>query len=414
MSAFAPGYPDTARPRILAGWTCTLAAGILAAFTAGATGQAVLTTLEAEELRGEVRRITAEGEVELADRTMGLFDLRRIDRSVEVRTPPLKATRVFLIDGSRLIAENLTVADDRVQFDWAYGESVDLPVEAVRGVTLSPLSNREGRLQPEPEFADTLTAERDGEDTLFVKNEDGIVSVNGILETLTSEQVEFVWNEESRRLERGRVYGLTLALVAQPPESDGRVTVELADGSRLTGAVTRLVDGELALELVGDASVALPWSDVAKMIVHSPRLRFLSDMEPRDVRQDGWPTYAWPPRMDQTVMGGPIQLDGEVYERGIGVIAYTRLRYEIDGGYDAFAAVIGIDDDAEGRGDCVFVVEGDGRELLRQRQRGDEPPTPITVEVTGVEELTLTVEKGEGLNLGDHADWADARLLRDP
>jgi len=32
--------------------------------------------------------------------------------------------------------------------------------------------------------------------------------------------------------------------------------------------------------------------------------------------------------------------------------------------------------------------------------------------VTGARELVLSLEAGPGLDIGDHGDWADARLLR--
>jgi len=373
---------------------------------------AELVTLQSETHELTVRAIR-DDRVVSEDVTLDLFDLRRIARDVTVQTPPpTEAARLDLIDGSRLIVSDPLIRGDRVHFNWRYGQDVQLPVQAVRGVTLTPLTSRDGEHRPEPVFRAALAAEQAGADTLFVKGEEGIVTVDGVLEGLDDQQAAFQWNERTRQVARDRLYGLTLARTAQPPSDRGRVTVRTADGSRIKGKLQQMREGVLSVRLFGDTTANLPWSEVAWIDVHSPRLRYLSDLEPSGVRQDGWPTYAWPPRMDQTVMGGPLRLAGRVYERGIGVIAHTRLRFQLDEPYDLFAAVIGIDDDAEGRGDCVFVVKGDGRELLRQRQRGGDAPRPIRVDIAGVERLTLTVEKGEDLNLGDHADWADARLIR--
>ena len=76
----------------------------------------------------------------------------------------------------------------------------------------------------------------------------------------------------------------------------------------------------------------------------------------------------------------------------------------------SFLADAGIDgeflkDEADGR----IVI---GRELARQRMRGGEKPKPLNLSVAGVKRLTLAVEAGEDLDLADHADWADARLIR--
>ena len=44
----------------------------------------------------------------------------------------------------------------------------------------------------------------------------------------------------------------------------------------------------------------------------------------------------------------------------------------------------------------------------------NDPPRPVTVSVEGAEELRLVVnDAGDGINY-DVADWADARLVRNP
>ena len=39
-------------------------------------------------------------------------------------------------------------------------------------------------------------------------------------------------------------------------------------------------------------------------------------------------------------------------------------------------------------------------------------PLPVRVDVTGAKELTLAVEFGQGGDVEDHVNWADARLIR--
>jgi hypothetical protein len=123
-------------------------------------------------------------------------------------------------------------------------------------------------------------------------------------------------------------------------------------------------------------------------------------------------TLAMPWQRDRSVSGKPLLMSGRAYEKGLGVHARNLLRYDIGGQFDAFAATIGLDAAAEGRGDCVFVVRADGRELLRQRVRGQETPREIKLDVRGARQLTLLVEPGEDLDLADHANWANARLMK--
>ena len=74
--------------------------------------------------------------------------------------------------------------------------------------------------------------------------------------------------------------------------------------------------------------------------------------------------------------------------------------------------MIGIDDETNGRGDCIFLVLGDGKELFRARVTGTDEPRRIGVDIRGVRQVTLVVEPGEDLDLADHADWCDARMLK--
>ena len=80
--------------------------------------------------------------------------------------------------------------------------------------------------------------------------------------------------------------------------------------------------------------------------------------------------------------------------------------------FDRFGAVAGIDAETEGRGDCRMVVRGDGIELWSKRVRGSGGPHKIDVDITGMTQIVLLVYPGEEFDLGDHADWGDARFLK--
>jgi hypothetical protein len=60
----------------------------------------------------------------------------------------------------------------------------------------------------------------------------------------------------------------------------------------------------------------------------------------------------------------------------------------------------------------VFVVLADGQPLLTRRLKGNESPEDIHLPIAGREQVTLLVEPGEGLDLADHANWCDARFIK--
>ncbi len=124
---------------------------------------------------------------------------------------------------------------------------------------------------------------------------------------------------------------------------------------------------------------------------------------------------SWPVRFDQSLSGGPLSIGGRVFEKGLGVHSLTELIFEIAGNFETFVATIGIDDSVRPRGSVVFRILGDSKVLFDSGAvTGADPPRDIIVDVIGVRTLTLTVDYADELDLCDHADWGDARLLKAP
>jgi hypothetical protein len=152
---------------------------------------------------------------------------------------------------------------------------------------------------------------------------------------------------------------------------------------------------------------------IAGVTVQSASVVYLSDLEPTRTEMAGMVHSPWPIRLNRSVGNEVMRLDGVEFDRGIGVHARTELEFTLGGAFQTFCATIGIDDAVRPRGNVVFRVLGDGRELFDSGTvTGSMPGREIAVEVAGVEELVLLVDFGELLDLADHANWAAARLIK--
>jgi hypothetical protein len=193
----------------------------------------------------------------------------------------------------------------------------------------------------------------------------------------------------------------------------GQVRAVLVDQSQVWGRLAAFDGKSMRLERSDGVAFELAWADVHHLSVRSDRMVFLSDLEALAESSRGLATLpTWPIERDRSVMGNKLTLgDGQVYHKGLGMHAAASIAYPV-GRYDVFAATIGIDRETDGRGDCVFVVKVDGTEKLRRRMTGADKPHDIRVPITGARRLELIVEPGENLDIADHADWADARLIR--
>ncbi|MCZ6795313.1 MAG: NPCBM/NEW2 domain-containing protein, partial [Planctomycetota bacterium] len=173
---------------------------------------------------------------------------------------------------------------------------------------------------------------------------------------------------------------------------------------------------QLVIRLPGapaDRLQKLPYSAVDRISFASDRVLFLSTVEPKKAEQRpviGQPT---PYRRDLSASGGPITLAGRVYRRGLGVHSFCALEYTLGGEYRAFAAVIGLDDSSRGKGSVTFRVIADGKEIYKQAFEAGAKPRSVSLPLEEVNVLRLEVDHGsDNLDIGDLADWADARVTR--
>lgn len=117
------------------------------------------------------------------------------------------------------------------------------------------------------------------------------------------------------------------------------------------------------------------------------------------------------PHADKSITGTPITIDGKVYEHGVGTHADSVFEVNLDGKVQKFDAVVGVDDDAKGRGSVVFEVAVDGTIVADSGPiRGDEPAKTISVTLTGAKKVELIAIAGAKNLDSDHADWANARF----
>ena len=121
------------------------------------------------------------------------------------------------------------------------------------------------------------------------------------------------------------------------------------------------------------------------------------------------------PRSGKSVIGFPMTLKGQVFERGIGTAANSALGVNLKGAALRFQAYAGVDDATKGRGTVIFEVWVDGeRRDGTVVLHGNDVPHYFDVDLTGAQTMFLLAsDSGDG-TANDHADWAGAVLILDP
>jgi RHS repeat-associated protein len=102
------------------------------------------------------------------------------------------------------------------------------------------------------------------------------------------------------------------------------------------------------------------------------------------------------------------------YAKGIGSHAYSKISVELNGEYNLFGSVIGLDDEVMGMsvvGNSTFKVLLDGEEVYNSGEMTPGMTDTILLNVSGMDLLELITENN-GNYMYDHTDWADARLIK--
>ena len=139
-----------------------------------------------------------------------------------------------------------------------------------------------------------------------------------------------------------------------------------------------------------------------------PPEMFLSDLDPVSLTA-GWRQ----PELDRNFNSGGLSIGGRPFEKGIGMPTNSEIEFELNGTYDSFKALVGIDDELNNNeAKAEFIVLGDGKELWKSEGlKKGEGTKALKVDVKNVKRLTLRVRRvGEGGRV--YADWVDARLTK--
>lgn len=116
---------------------------------------------------------------------------------------------------------------------------------------------------------------------------------------------------------------------------------------------------------------------------------------------------------ERSKAGAPLRIGSQSYTNGIGHHANGEIVVWLGGQYERFEAEAGVQPCSGGS--VIFRVSADGRPLFDSGivRDGDEARA-LNVTVAGAQELTLeALDAGDGVSC-DMANWAIARLMRDP
>jgi sRNA-binding regulator protein Hfq len=140
---------------------------------------------------------------------------------------------------------------------------------------------------------------------------------------------------------------------------------------------------------------------------------YLSDLKGANYRSVPYLSMAWPYRRDRNVLGEPIDVRGERYWKGIGMHSAARLTYALDRPYARFESAVAVDDSAEGRGSVTFAVY-----VQRDGKWGEAFKSGVVRGGDAPLPVSVDLRGAKGITLtvdfADHGDELDHAVWLDP
>ncbi len=373
--------------------------------------QVEVSTLQGEPRIGEWRGLT-ESSVSLSqggqDASVPLGEVLEVrfrrDGAAKFEKP---AVGISLWDGSTLSGSQIKVAGKKVELASPVLDHVSLPQLDIATIRFAD------RVTSVDDQWIKLTEKDRKSDLLVIRKEEVLDFLDGVFVELTEKSVKFLIDGEEVSIKREKVFGLLFA-PRQGVSKAPTVRVELANGDVVMAASLTGSDGGLKARLVSKVEVPLPLEQIKSIDLSQGKLKYLSQMEPREVKYTPYFDTTWEYRRDTNMDGGPLRLGNKIYPRGLCVHSKTQLKYRLGGEYRRLQAVIGIDHlvASNGYADCRLVIQGDGKTLFETDVKGKDAPQPIDLDVAGIVSLDVLVDFGGNLDISDHLDLADAKLVK--
>jgi len=321
--------------------------------------------------------------------TVGLDKLLQLDRGGAAMQQIRGTFTLFLTSGDRVGGEPVAIANDQLAWKSPGAGDVSIPLKSLRGIQ---------RGQESPSFDANRT-----EDLVVLSNGD---SVKGIVTGMEGGKVTVTQaSGDPITVELPSVKTVFFA-AAKGENLKGRAfRVQLSDGSVVTAPKVELKDEKLTLTLGEGNQRPVDLGQVVLIEQLNGPVSWLSTRVPAETIYHPMFDVSFPPQMDRNYRGEKIRFGGHDYARGIGVHAYCKLTYALDGSFKAFRTQYALSEDAY-KGKVTVRILLDDKVVHEAK---DFPPgklSPIVlIELGKAKTLSLEAHPGGDAGTDDRTQW---------
>lgn len=376
---------------------------LLAGLVLSATPPVQLRTLTGDSHAGSMTTIS-DSEIVIGTEKIATREVERISVGSAAAIPQ-GSLSVELVDGSVLISPTYQVSAGKAKLNLG-GQEVEIDIQHVVAVRFradtKDLLEDWGRIRGMQAAADVLVLQK----------ADALDYLEGLFSDVSDERIQFELDGEVIPVNRKKAYGMIYFQKAGRALAKPTGTVVLTNGSRIPARNFELAGANLVFTTPAGAKLSVPLSGTSAIDFAEGKIAFLSDLVPLSIKVTPFFDLAIEPRFNTNLGGGKLKLGSSEYERGISLHSKTEIVYHLGGKYSRFEAIVGIDEAVGNRGHAELTIRGDERQLFAAPVAGSDEPKKLELNVQGVQRLYILVDFGKDLDVSDHVDLCEAKVIQ--
>lgn len=377
-----------------------------------------VNTLDGNSLVGQLESVTATEAVVNVDGEKQSVPLQNVLEFSwkAIVTTPSENPEVQLVDGSKLNASVVVAGDEAA----VSGETINAKVSRrqIRSARFSPLDAKIA------ESWEELRSRQPKEDLLIVRKGDVLDFIAGAIGDITEENVAVVASGRELQAPRAKLFGIVFADRPQP-RGRSQAEVTLITGEKLTLESLNWDGTDWTFQLLAGLPVKVPAASVQRIDFGGGRIRPLADLafnsddstSPNPLFPVVWFTSRNSPA-GFGPEGKPLRIGDTDYTRGLWLCSNVVVRFRLNREYTRLQTVAGfeltyIEKMPKFDPQVQFIVESDGKPLIDESIRWNDPPKKLDLDLSDTRELVIKViSKSAHPGVLEFFALGDARLLK--
>ncbi len=408
---------------------------LIAAAVLGDPQQFQVTTVDGQTIAGALSELTGE-QITLATagadpKTLKLNEIRKLvvaSNGGKITGAPSPAQQqaekefarsatiwIETIDGNRIPGVGFTAEKGIGQLKLLSGQSLPVPTKAIKLVEFRNPSDPPAAWSA-PDKSESAS------DLIVVRKRDGVDFVEGAIGVITDTAVTLTVDGEPVPVKRGKIAGIVYFHPDDAaPLPAANCQLEDLAGWKLGATSVKLDGANLLVTTTFDSKLTWPLDSLKGIDFSASRITYLSDLTEESSDTVPYLDFGkaalslrqyYKPHRDGSLDGGPLMLGRNSFPKGLTIPSGSTMVFKITGKGKRLKALAGIDDSVRTAGNVMLKISGDGKLLYEGRLTGHDAPTPLDMDVGGVKRLTISVEPGAGLDVGNYLDLCDARIVK--